>query len=383
MIDAQTLELQSAQLGVRIDQLELEAHALAGTSFNLNSPKQIGEIFFEKLGLPIVKKTAKGAPSTDEEVLEKLALDFPLPAKILEHRGLSKLKSTYTDKLATLINPNTKRVHTHYAQAVAVTGRLSSNDPNLQNIPIRTPEGRRVREAFVAPAECVIASADYSQIELRIMAHISEDEALLKAFHEGIDVHRATAAEIFGVPQQEVSSEQRRYAKVINFGLIYGMSAFGLAKALGIDNTAAKLYIERYFDRFSGVKRYMDSTRISAKAKGYVQTVFGRRLYLPEINSPNGPRRSGSERAAINAPMQGTAADLIKMSMIKIQHEIDAKELKTKIIMQVHDELVFEVPQTELDWVKENVPRLMAQVAALSVPLVADLGFGLNWDQAH
>ena len=383
MIDAQTLELQSAQLGVRIDQLELEAHALAGTSFNLNSPKQIGEIFFEKLGLPIVKKTAKGAPSTDEEVLEKLALDFPLPAKILEHRGLSKLKSTYTDKLATLINPNTKRVHTHYAQAVAVTGRLSSNDPNLQNIPIRTPEGRRVREAFVAPAECVIASADYSQIELRIMAHISEDEALLKAFHEGIDVHRATAAEIFGVPQQEVSSEQRRYAKVINFGLIYGMSAFGLAKALGIDNTAAKLYIERYFDRFSGVKRYMDSTRISAKAKGYVQTVFGRRLYLPEINSPNGPRRSGSERAAINAPMQGTAADLIKMSMIKIQHEIDAKELKTKIIMQVHDELVFEVPQMELDWVKENVPRLMAQVAALSVPLVADLGFGLNWDQAH
>ncbi|MFN0003935.1 MAG: DNA polymerase I [Burkholderiaceae bacterium] len=383
MIDAQTLELQSAQLGVRIDQLELEAHALAGTSFNLNSPKQIGEIFFEKLGLPIVKKTAKGAPSTDEEVLEKLALDFPLPAKILEHRGLSKLKSTYTDKLATLINPNTKRVHTHYAQAVAVTGRLSSNDPNLQNIPIRTPEGRRVREAFVAPAECVIASADYSQIELRIMAHISEDEALLKAFHEGIDVHRATAAEIFGVPQQEVSSEQRRYAKVINFGLIYGMSAFGLAKALGIDNTAAKLYIERYFDRFSGVKRYMDSTRISAKAKGYVQTVFGRRLYLPEINSPNGPRRSGSERAAINAPMQGTAADLIKMSMIKIQHEIDAKELKTKIIMQVHDELVFEVPQTELDWVKENVPRLMAQVAALSVPLVAELGFGLNWDQAH
>ena len=383
MIDAKTLELQSTQLGVRIDQLELEAHALAGVSFNLSSPKQIGEIFFEKLGLPIVKKTAKGAPSTDEEVLEKLALDFPLPAKILEHRGLSKLKSTYTDKLATLINPSTKRVHTHYAQAVAVTGRLSSNDPNLQNIPIRTPEGRRVREAFVAPAECVIASADYSQIELRIMAHISEDESLLKAFHEGIDVHRATAAEIFGVPQQEVSSEQRRYAKVINFGLIYGMSAFGLAKALGIDNSAAKLYIERYFDRFSGVKRYMESTRISAKARGYVQTVFGRRLYLPEINSPNGPRRSGSERAAINAPMQGTAADLIKMSMIKIQNEIDAKALKTKIIMQVHDELVFEVPQMELDWIKENVPRLMAQVATLSVPLFAELGFGLNWDQAH
>jgi DNA polymerase-1 len=310
-------------------------------------------------------------------------LDFPLPAKILEHRGLSKLKSTYTDKLATLINPNTQRVHTHYAQAVAVTGRLSSNDPNLQNIPVRTPEGRRVREAFVAPPECVIASADYSQIELRIMAHISEDEALLKAFHEGVDVHRATAAEIFGLVQQEVSAEQRRYAKVINFGLIYGMSAFGLAKALGIDNSAAKLYIERYFDRFSGVKRYMESTRISAKAKGYVQTVFGRRLYLPEINSPNGPRRSGSERAAINAPMQGTAADLIKMSMIKIQNELDAKKLKTKIIMQVHDELVFEVPLVELDWVKENVPQLMAQVASLKVPLLAELGFGLNWDQAH
>ena len=266
---------------------------------------------------------------------------------------------------------------------MAVTGRLSSNDPNLQNIPVRTPEGRRVREAFVAPPECVIASADYSQIELRIMAHISEDEALLKAFHEGVDVHRATAAEIFGLVQQEVSAEQRRYAKVINFGLIYGMSAFGLAKALGIDNSAAKLYIERYFDRFSGVKRYMESTRISAKAKGYVQTVFGRRLYLPEINSPNGPRRSGSERAAINAPMQGTAADLIKMSMIKIQNELDAKELKTKIIMQVHDELVFEVPLVELDWVKENVPQLMAQVASLKVPLLAELGFGLNWDQAH
>ena len=383
MIDAKTLELQSAQLGARIDQLELEAHALAGEPFNLNSPKQIGDIFFEKLGLPIVKKTAKGAPSTDEEVLEKLALDFPLPAKILEHRGLSKLKSTYTDKLATLINPTTQRVHTHYAQAVAVTGRLSSNDPNLQNIPVRTPEGRRVREAFVAPPECVIASADYSQIELRIMAHISEDEALLKAFHEGVDVHRATAAEIFGLLQQEVSAEQRRYAKVINFGLIYGMSAFGLAKALGIDNAAAKLYIERYFDRFSGVKRYMESTRISAKAKGYVQTVFGRRLYLPEINSPNGPRRSGSERAAINAPMQGTAADLIKMSMIKIQNELDAKGLKTKIIMQVHDELVFEVPLVELDWVKEQVPQLMAQVATLKVPLLAELGFGLNWDQAH
>jgi DNA polymerase-1 len=285
--------------------------------------------------------------------------------------------------LATLINPRTLRVHTHYAQAVAVTGRLSSNDPNLQNIPIRTLEGRRVREAFVAPLGHVIASADYSQIELRIMAHISEDEALLKAFHEGVDVHRATAAEIFGLPQQEVSAEQRRYAKVINFGLIYGMSAFGLAKALGIDNSAAKLYIERYFDRFSGVKRYMETTRISAKAKGYVQTVFGRRLYLPEINSPNGPRRAGAERAAINAPMQGTAADLIKMSMIKVQLALDSLALQTKIIMQVHDELVFEVPQHELEWVQQNVPLLMSQVATLKVPLIAELGFGLNWDLAH
>ena len=383
MIDAKTLEAQSAQLGARIVQLESEAHALAGGEFNLNSPKQIGEIFFDKLGLPVVKKTAKGAPSTDEEVLEKLALDYPLPAKILEHRGLSKLKSTYTDKLATLINPHTHRVHTHYAQAVAVTGRLSSNDPNLQNIPVRTAEGRKVREAFVAPPGRVIASADYSQIELRIMAHISEDEALLRAFHEGVDVHRATAAEIFGLTKEEVSDEQRRYAKVINFGLIYGMSAFGLAKALGIDNSAAKLYIERYFDRFSGVRRYMDSTRVSAKAKGYVETVFGRRLYLPEINSPNGPRRAGSERAAINAPMQGTAADLIKMSMIKVQHALDTLELQSKIIMQVHDELVLEVPQTELDWVKENVPLLMSQVATLKVPLIAELGFGMNWDMAH
>ncbi|MFZ3219656.1 MAG: DNA polymerase, partial [Rhodoferax sp.] len=291
LIDAPTLAAQSHALGQRILQLETEAHELAGQVFNLSSPKQIGEIFFTKLGLPVVKKTATGAPSTDEEVLEKLAEDFPLPAKILEHRGLSKLKGTYTDKLAALANPRTGRVHTHYAQAVAVTGRLSSNDPNLQNIPVRTPEGRRVREAFVAPAGSVIASADYSQIELRIMAHISGDAALLRAFHEGLDVHRATAAEVFGVALDQVTSEQRRYAKVINFGLIYGMSAYGLARNLGIDNTAAKNYIERYFARFSGVKRYMDETRQSAKAKGYVETVLGRRLYLPEINSPNGPRR--------------------------------------------------------------------------------------------
>jgi DNA polymerase-1 len=383
LIDAPTLAAQSHSLGQRIMQLEQEAYAIAGQPFNLASPKQLGEIFFDKLGLPVIKKTATGARSTDEEVLEKLADDYPLPAKILEHRSLSKLKGTYTDKLAQLANPRTGRVHTHYAQAVAVTGRLSSNDPNLQNIPIRTPEGRKVREAFVAPAGSVIASADYSQIELRIMAHISDDPALLKAFHDGLDVHKATAAEVFGLTPDTVSSEQRRYAKVINFGLIYGMSAFGLAKALGIDNTAAKNYIERYFQRFAGVKRYMDDTRAQAKAQGYVETVFGRRLYLPEINSPNGPRRGGAERAAINAPMQGTAADLIKLSMVNVQQVLDAQKRGTRMIMQVHDELVFEVPEAEVDWLKTEVPRIMAAVAQLKVPLLAEVGVGANWDQAH
>jgi len=383
LIDAPTLAAQSHTLGQRIVQLESEAYAIAGQPFNLASPKQLGEIFFDKLGLPVVKKTATGARSTDEEVLEKLAEDYPLPAKILEHRSLSKLKGTYTDKLAQMATPRTGRVHTHYAQAVAVTGRLSSNDPNLQNIPIRTAEGRKVREAFVAPAGSVIASADYSQIELRIMAHLSGDEALLKAFHEGLDVHRATAAEVFGVAVDQVSTEQRRYAKVINFGLIYGMSAFGLAKALGIDNNAAKNYIARYFERFAGVKRYMDDTRAQAKAQGYVETVFGRRLYLPEINSPNGPRRAGAERAAINAPMQGTAADLIKLSMVKVQQVLDAQQRGTRVIMQVHDELVFEVPDAEVDWLKTEVPRLMAEVAQLKVPLLAEVGVGRNWDEAH
>ena len=383
LIDAATLAAQSHELGQRIVQLELQAHVLAGQPFNLSSPKQIGEIFFTKLGLPVVKKTATGAPSTDEEVLEKLAEDFPLPAKILEHRGLAKLKGTYTDKLSQLALPRTGRVHTHYAQAVAVTGRLSSNDPNLQNIPIRTAEGRRVREAFVAPAGWLIASADYSQIELRIMAHISGDAALLRAFTEGLDVHRATAAEVFGVAVDQVSSEQRRYAKVINFGLIYGMSAFGLARNLSIDNTAAKNYITRYFERYPGVKDYMDRTRLEAKAKGYVQTVFGRRLYLPEINSPNGPRRAGAERAAINAPMQGTAADLIKLSMVKVQQVLDAEQRATRMIMQVHDELVFEVPVSEVDWLRTEIPRLMAGVADLKVPLLAEVGVGPNWDQAH
>ena len=383
LIDGPTLAAQSQALGQRILQLETEAYEIAGQPFNLSSPKQLGEIFFDKLGLPVIKKTATGARSTDEEVLEKLAEDYPLPARILEHRSLSKLKGTYTDKLAQMALPRTGRVHTHYAQAVAVTGRLSSNDPNLQNIPIRTAEGRKVREAFVAPAGSFIASADYSQIELRIMAHLSGDEALLKAFHQGLDVHKATAAEVFGLTPDQVSSEQRRYAKTINFGLIYGMSAFGLAKALGIDNGAAKNYIERYFQRFAGVKRYMDETREQAKSQGYVETVFGRRLYLPEINSPNGPRRAGAERAAINAPMQGTAADLIKLSMMVVQAGIDKEQRKSKVIMQVHDELVFEVPEDEVEWLKVAVPKWMAEVAILKVPLLAEVGVGLNWDQAH
>ncbi|TXT37208.1 MAG: DNA polymerase I [Comamonadaceae bacterium] len=383
LIDAPILAAQSHELGTRILQLEKEAYELAGQPFNLSSPKQIGEIFFTKLGLPVVKKTPTGAPSTDDEVLQKLAEDYPLPAKILEHRGLSKLKGTYTDKLAQLALPATGRVHTHYAQAVAVTGRLSSNDPNLQNIPVRTPEGRRVREAFVAAPGCVIASADYSQIELRIMAHISGDAALLLAFHDGMDVHRATAAEIFGVDTAQVSSEQRRYAKVINFGLIYGMSAYGLAKALGIDNTAAKNYIARYFERYPGVKHFMDHTRELAKAQGYVETVFGRRLELAGIKSAKGAQLAGLERAAINAPMQGTAADLIKLSMVKVQQVIDDEKRATKMIMQVHDELVFEVPEAEIDWVRHEVPKLMASVAHLKVPLLAEVGVGPNWDKAH
>ena len=383
LIDAPTLAAQSHALGQRILQLETDAYEIAGQPFNLSSPKQLGEIFFDKLGMPVVKKTATGARSTDEEVLEKLAEDFPLPAKLLEHRGLAKLKGTYTDKLAQLANPRTGRVHTHYAQAVAVTGRLSSNDPNLQNIPIRTPEGRRVREAFVAPAGSVIASADYSQIELRIMAHISDDAALLRAFHDGLDVHRATAAEVFGVPVDQVSSEQRRYAKVINFGLIYGMSAYGLARNLGIDNTAAKNYITRYFERYPGVKSYMETTRALAKEQGYVETVFGRRLQLAGIQTARGAQLAGLERAAINAPMQGTAADLIKLSMVKVQQVLDAEARGTKMIMQVHDELVFEVPECEVDWLKAEIPRLMAGVADLKVPLLAEVGVGPNWDKAH
>ncbi|ALK95769.1 DNA polymerase I [Massilia sp. WF1] len=383
LIDTELLATQSNELAVRIAELEQQAYELAGGPFNLGSPKQIGEIFFGKLQLPVIKKTATGAPSTDEEVLQKLAEDYPLPKILLEHRGLSKLKSTYTDKLPKMVNPNTGRVHTNYAQAVAITGRLASSDPNLQNIPVRNAEGRRIREAFIARPGSVIVSADYSQIELRIMAHISGDEAMLRAFAQGEDIHRATAAEIFGIAPEEVESEQRRYAKVINFGLIYGMSAFGLAQNLGIERGAAGNYIERYFARFAGVKQYMDETRLQAKARGYVETVFGRRLWLPEINSPNGPRRAGAERAAINAPMQGTAADLIKLAMIAVQDWIEKENLATRMIMQVHDELVLDVPEAELELVKQKLPELMAGVATLKVPLVAETGVGPNWEQAH
>ncbi|WP_312567329.1 DNA polymerase I [Comamonas sp.] len=382
-IDAGELARQSNDLGARILQLEQEAYEIAGQPFNLASPKQLGEIFFDKLGMPVVKKTATGARSTDEEVLEKLAEDYPLPAKLLEHRSLSKLKGTYTDKLAQMALPRTGRVHTHYAQAVAVTGRLSSNDPNLQNIPVRTAEGRRVREAFVAPEGKLIASADYSQIELRIMAHLSGDEALLNAFKNGLDVHKATAAEVFGVGVEEVSSEQRRYAKVINFGLIYGMSSFGLAKNLGIETKAAAAYIDKYFQRYPGVKRYMDETVALAHAQGYVETVFGRRLYLPEINGGSGPRKKAAERAAINAPMQGTAADLIKKAMVAVQAKLDAEKPEIKVIMQVHDELVFELPASEADWLRAHIPAVMAEVAQLSVPLLAEVGVGENWEKAH
>jgi DNA polymerase-1 len=383
LIDPVLLAAQSKELGQRIAALEAQAHQLAGQPFNLGSPKQIGEILFGKLGLPVQKKTASGAASTDEDVLERLAADYPLPKTLLEHRALSKLKSTYSDKLPLMIRSDTGRVHTTYGQTTAITGRLASTDPNLQNIPIRTAEGRRIREAFVAPAGSHIVSADYSQIELRIMAHLSDDAGLLEAFAKGQDVHRATASEVFGVPVNEVTADQRRTAKVINFGLIYGMSAFGLATNLGIGRDEARGYIERYFARYPGVARYMDATRALAKRQGYVETVFGRRLWLPEINSPNGPRRQGAERAAINAPMQGTAADLIKLAMVATADWLQRESLRTRVIMQVHDELIFEVPDQELEHIRARVPDLMGHVASLKVPLAVDIGSGQNWDQAH
>jgi len=383
LLDCDLLKIQSRELGEKLLALEARAHEAAGQPFNLNSPKQLREILFDKLGLPVKKKTPSGDPSTDEEVLQELALDYPLPKILLDYRGMAKLKSTYTDKLPQVVDRQTGRVHTSYSQAVAVTGRLASSDPNLQNIPVRTAEGRRIREAFIAPQGSRIVSADYSQIELRIMAHLSGDAGLLQAFANNEDIHRATAAEIFMVAPAEVSSEQRRYAKVINFGLIYGMSSFGLAKQLGIERGAAQAYIDRYFARYPGVADYMQRTRDQAKQQGYVETVFGRRLWLPEINASNGMKRQGAERAAINAPMQGTAADLIKLAMIKVQHWLETEKLHSILIMQVHDELVLEVPQAELHLVKDMLPRLMCGVAKLNVPLLVELGEGKNWDEAH
>jgi DNA polymerase-1 len=383
LLDQQLLQKQSLELSQKLDVLEQRAFQISGLSFNLNSPKQIQEILFDRLKLPVVKKTPKGVPSTNEDVLQQLALDYPLPKILLEYRTLSKLKSTYTDKLPQMINPATGRVHTNYAQAVAVTGRLASSDPNLQNIPVRTAEGRRIREAFIAPAHYKIVSADYSQIELRIMAHISQDNGLLKAFAAGEDIHSATAAEIFAVPVDQVDTEKRRYAKVINFGLIYGMSEFGLATQLGIDRSAARAYIDRYFMRYPGVADYMQRTREQARTTGFVETVLGRRLWLPEINSPNGNRRQGAERAAINAPMQGTAADIIKLAMIAVQRWLAETRLQSQLIMQVHDELVLEVPDHEVDTILSELPRYMGNVISLDVPLLVDVGVGKNWEQAH
>ena len=383
LIDSQMLNSQSNEIGLKLIALENQAYELAGQPFNLASPKQLQEILFDKLGIKPTKKTPSGAPSTDEDVLQELALDHPLPKVLLEYRGLAKLKSTYTDKLPRMINAATGRVHTSYNQAVAITGRLASSDPNLQNIPVRSVEGRRIREAFIAPKGSHIVSADYSQIELRIMAHLSQDAGMLQAFANNEDIHRHTAAEVFGVDKDAVDNEQRRYAKVINFGLIYGMSAFGLAQNLNIERSAAASYIERYFARYPGVRQYMDNTRAIAKQQGYVETYFGRRLWVPEINSANVQRRNGAERAAINAPMQGTAADLIKLAMIAVDKWLKDEKLQSKLIMQVHDELVLEVPDIELELVKKNLPELMQNVAKLSVPLLAEVGVGSNWESAH
>ncbi|OSI18036.1 DNA polymerase I [Neisseria dentiae] len=387
LIDKNELARQSHELGSELLQLEQQAYQIAGQPFNLNSPKQLQEILFDKMGIPTkgLKKTASGGVSTNEAVLEQLAPDYPLPNIILQNRSLAKLKSTYTDKLPEMINARTGRVHTTYAQAVAITGRLASSNPNLQNIPIRTPEGRKVRRAFTAPSGSLIVSADYSQIELRIMAHLSGDKTLLEAFKNGEDVHRRTAAEVFGVPPENVNADQRRYAKTINFGLIYGMGQYGLAKSLGIDNVSAKNFIDRYFARYPGVADYMQRTKEQAAAQGYVETLFGRRLYLPDIHSKNGNARAGAERAAINAPMQGTASDLIKRAMIAVRNWLISDGLQSKLVMQVHDELVLEVAESELDLVKQKLPEIMAGVAEgqLDVPLVAEVGQGENWEAAH
>ena len=381
-LDADLLRAHSGTLALEMMRLEGMAYEAAGQPFNLNSPKQLGEILFNQLGLKPSKKTPGGAPSTNEDALQELALDHPLPKLILDYRGLAKLKSTYTDKLPNMVNPRTGRVHTNYSQAVAVTGRLSSNEPNLQNIPVRTAEGRKIREAFIAEAGNVIVSADYSQIELRIMAHLSGDDSLLKAFAADADIHAATAAEVQGVALDAVTADMRRMAKAVNFGLIYGMSAFGLAAQLNVERSVAQFYIDRYFARYPGVLDYMNRTREQAKLHGYVETLFGRRLYLPEIRAA-GPRRQGAERAAINAPMQGTAADLIKLAMIAVQGWLDDSGLRSSLIMQVHDELVLEVPQDELDAVRVGLPQKMCGVAHLQVPLKAEVGVGLNWEAAH
>lgn len=383
LLDEERLWEHSRELGQRLQALEEEAHNVAGQVFNLGSPKQLGQILFEKLELPILKKTPKGAPSTAEEVLQELALDYPLPKLLIEHRGLSKLKSTYTDKLPGMINPHTGRIHTSYHQAVTATGRLSSSDPNLQNIPIRTEEGRRIRQAFIAAEGYQIVAADYSQIELRIMAHLSEDPGLLAAFRENLDVHSATAAEVFGVPLDSVSGDQRRKAKAINFGLIYGMSAFGLARQLHLDRGEAQRYIDVYFERYPGVRQYMDRTRALAHEQGYVETLFGRRLYLPEINVRNKNRQQAAERTAINAPMQGTAADIIKKAMLSVDKWIADDSVDAKMIMQVHDELVLEVVESQLDSVCDELCRLMSAAADLAVPLLVEAGRGANWDEAH
>lgn len=384
LIDDMKLSAQSQEISVRLGELEQKAYEIAGQPFNMNSPKQLQTILFEQMGLPVIKKTPSGTPSTAEEVLQELALDYPLPSVIMEYRGLAKLKSTYTDKLPKMINPHTGRVHTSYHQAVTATGRLSSTDPNLQNIPIRNEEGRRIRQAFVAPHGYKILAVDYSQIELRIMAHLSGDQALLDAFQQGKDIHAATAAEIMGVSIEQVSSEQRRRAKAVNFGLIYGMSAFGLAKQLGIPRGEAQAYMDKYFERYPGVMQYMEDTRSNASQHGYVETIFGRRLHLPEITSRNVMRRKAAERAAINAPMQGTAADIIKKAMLLVDQWIQEEgNGRVKLLMQVHDELVFEVEESCLTEIESKVQQLMESAAQLNVPLVAEAGHGDNWDQAH
>jgi DNA polymerase-1 len=383
LVDRELLRRQSTELAARMLELQSQAHAEAGAPFNVDSPKQLQEILFGKLAIPVIRKTPTGQPSTAEDVLEELAASYALPRLILEYRGVAKLKSTYTDKLPEQIDPHTGRIHTSYHQAVAATGRLSSTDPNLQNIPIRTPEGRRIRQAFVAPPGCSLIAADYSQIELRIMAHLSGDKGLLDAFAEDRDVHQATAAEVFGLPLDAVTPEQRRSAKAINFGLIYGMSAFGLARQLGIGRTEAQKYVELYFERYPGVKRYMDETKQQARAAGFVETIFGRRLYLPDIQSRNQALRQYAERSAINAPMQGSAADIIKRAMIEVDAWLQTSGLPARLIMQVHDELILEAADSAVDTVASHLGRLMSRAAELAVPLKVDVGMGRNWDVAH